>query len=227
MDSACSGQISGAVTGCDTLEMSLQSGEIHRQPAPPTSWFMDSRACRDTYRPAVFADLSAPLAPFTATHGPDAFKATVRDPAAKGSCGAGAVDRAGSVVAPVPFADGPGIGKEIARNALHTSDNFLIWSPQNDTSAWYFAHRQLMRRLKRAFGQKVSFRTCRFSRGASGPVRGDRSRKPLRWAAGTRSGDRRDVSLSPVPASHIARRLLSRDNPPSRIRRDRMAKHAP
>lgn len=228
MDSACSGRISAVVTPCDTPEMSLQSSEIQRQPRPPKSWVMDSRACRDTYRPAVFADLSAPPAPFPATCGSAAFKATVRDPSAKGSRGAGAIDRAGSVVAPVPFAGGPGTNrKEITQKALHASDNFLIDSLQNDTSAWYLPRQQLIGRLKRAYSQKVSSRTRLFWRLMSGPVRGDRSRHPLQWAAGTRSGDRRDVSLSPVPASHITRRRLACDNPPSRICQPPMAKHKP
>lgn len=228
MNSACSGRISAEVTRCDSPEMWLQSDEIHPQLPPPTSCGMDSQACRDTYRPAVFADLSAPPAPFPATCGSAAFEATVRDPTAKGSRGAGAVDRAGSVVAPVPFAGGPGtIRNEITQNALHASDNFLIRSPQNDTSAWYLPHRQVAERPKRASGRKVSSRILRFSRSTSGPIRGDRSRRPLWWAAGTRSGDRRDVSLSPVPASHIVSRLYCCDNPSSRIRAPRMAKQKP
>jgi hypothetical protein len=214
MDRPCSVRISAGVTACDSPEMSLQSGEIPPQLARPRQWAMDSRASHDTHRAARSTRLTAPPAPILTEHGPVVPKATVQGVAAMASDGAGAVVRAGSVVAPVLLGDGPG--------TVHYPDSGGIESPQTDTGVRYLPRRQTL-------AARVSIRTRTLVGCASGPVRGDRSfHRPSRPEDGTRSGDRRDVSLSPVPASHIARPNRDAcDNAPSRIRRLCVAQACP
>lgn len=205
MDRACSARISAGVTACDGSEMSLQSGEIRPQPRRPRQWAMDSRASHDTHRAARFTSLPAPPAPILVMPGPVVSPAAVEDAAAMVSeNGAGAVVRAGFVVAPVLLGDGPG--------TVRRPDDYGIGSPQTDTAVRYLPR-------CRAIAERVSIRTRAPRGSASGPVRCDRSfHRPSRPAEGTRSGDRRDVSLSPVPASHNPRpKRDACDNPPSRI----------
>lgn len=202
--------------------MSLQSGEIPRQPVPPRQWAMDSRASHDTHRAARFTNHQAPPAPGLPKHGPVVSPATVKGAAAMASDGAGAVVRAGSVVAPDLLGDGPG--------TVHDPDRIQIRSPQTDTGVRYLPLSHTAAPAWGELGARVSTRTrSRAMRRASGPVRGDRSfQRPSRPEEGTRSGDRRDLSLSPVPASHIPRpNGDTRDNPASRIRRVCVAQPRP
>ncbi len=226
LNSMCAARISTADTACDSPEICLQSGEIHPQPARHRNPAMDSRACRDTHRPTVFAKHPAPPASLPAPHGFAAFKATVRGSAAMEPLGAGAVGRAGSVVAPAPLVDGSGIVLSNAPN-IQWLDISGILSLQTDTSACYSRRNRPEKPDDEAFGPRDSRWTRRINARASASVRGDRSRHLLRQATGTRSGDRRDVSLSPVPASHQPAIGRPCDNRPSRIRRDRVAKLAP
>lgn len=206
MNRRCSGWISGLDTACDSPEMSLQSGEIPRQPAPPRPWPMDSRASHDTHRAARFTRYTAPPAPRLVVIGPLVSKATAQDAAAMASGGDGAVVRAGSVVAPVLPGGGPG--------TVHPRDDTDNGSPQTDTGVRYLPR-------CRALAERVSRRNRMPPGCAAGQVRRDRSLPSPSWPGeGTRSRDRRDVSLSPVPAPHTA--LPARDacdTTPSRIRR--------
>jgi hypothetical protein len=220
-----------AVTPCDRSEMSLQSGEIRRQPAPPRTMAMDSRASHDTYRAAGIASLTAPPAPILATPVPCASRATVPGIPARMPDGVGAVVRAGSVVAPVLLDDGPGsvpimgtaTRRIIAwpieyRPFIRPSTTQVKPSLQTDITVRYLA------RSRSTHGERVSPRTVPLARRRSGMVRGDRSlHLPLGAPEGTRSGDRRDVSLSPVPAPQSAP-PAPRFTQPSRICRRCVAK---
>ncbi|MGF7153804.1 hypothetical protein GGR40_001574 [Novosphingobium gossypii] len=222
MDSACSLRISAPDTPCDSSEMSLQSGEIRKQSAPATNRSMDDPACRDTHRPAMIADRPAPPALVAAPHGSPAFKATVRGSTAKAPRGVGAVDRVGPVVAPVPLADGSETFRYIHPGAIfaryfRTAHEVPADSPETDMSGCYSPPRAVE---QSAAGDSLWTRPESGRR--SGSARGDRSRSPFR-IAGTRSGDRRDVSLSPVPASQLFPLSIAMRHDPSRLRRSRVA----
>ncbi len=221
MDSICSARISAAVAGCRPSEMSLQSGEIRRQPEPPRKPVMDSRASHDTFRAAGFTSLTAPPAPILVKPAPAVSMATVPGHPARMPGGAGIVVRAGSVVAPVLLGDGPGTPFAMGRDCSVTGKT---QSPQTDTGVGYLPPSRSHRGND---GARVFTRMPVASGAASGSVRGDCSlHRPFRPPEGTRSGDRRDVSLSPVPASHIARFAPCRHQPP-RIRRSVVAKQHP
>lgn len=236
MNRVCSSRISGADTAGDSFEMSMQNGEIPQQPRLPRSWAMDSRASHETLRAADFASLPAPPAPILAKYGPAASRVTVTGAAAKAPDGAGAVDRAGIVVAPVPLADGPGIagpsppalpprGVSSDRGSIRLSTS----SPQSDTGALYSRNRDSGCPPIALTSARVSDPVGPPSRRLPVSVRGDRSRlQPFVAGAGTRSGDRRDVSLSPAPTAQTERprptgAATACDNRASRIRRDRVA----
>lgn len=220
MPRACWSRISAKVTRRDTAEMSLQRGEIPRQTPPSRRLAMDSQASRDTHPVAVPATLTAPPASSVVEHGPDAFKATVRVFSAKNPYGAGTVVRAGSVVAPALLGDGPGTSS--AGRSGRIADG-----PGIDTSACYPARVIFLAIRPATADARVSSRTAALRtlrRRGSGTVRGDRSRHRPQGQAGTRSGDRRDVSLSPVPASHTVSTRHRFPLAPPRICRDRVAR---
>jgi hypothetical protein len=207
--------------------MSLQNGEIPPQPASPRSMAMDSH---DAHRAAGPNDAKAPPAPRVATSGSGMPKATDQDAAAMASCGAGAIERTGSVVAPALFADGPGLPCRLPLSARAPAP---ICRPQTVMAACYSPRCRAVRWLTpEPFGalgfRKTPVSPCRRVRPQD--VRGDRSCHQPSWPAGTRSGDKREVSLSPVPASHIPARHRRRratldcrhDNRP-RIRHSPMA----
>jgi len=185
--------------------MCAQSSEIRRQPGPLTKSAMDSRACHDTHRAAGLEDMAAPPALHVAETGPAALKATVRGTTAKVPRGAGAVVRAGSVVAPALLAVGPGITcrRNIVSKNIRRSDYLWIQSPQIDIRAHYRAHHRPAATHGAGRDTGNSARVLPFVQRITGPVRGDCSRQlPFGPKAGTWSGDRREVSLSPVPAPH-------------------------
>jgi hypothetical protein len=172
----------------------MQNGEIRRQPRPRRTGGMDSRASHDTYRAARFPSPYAPPAPGLATQAP-VVAPTTAPGAALAPSGAGAVVRAGTVVAPVPPGDGSG--------TVHHPRDTTAASPQTDTGLRYLPRNRSAMPCIVAGGLKVSIRAVAPMRCVPRPVRCDRSlHGPPRPGAGTRSGDRRDVSLSPVPASH-------------------------
>lgn len=222
MDSACSLRISAPDTPCDSCEMSLQSGEIRKQPAPATNRSMDSRACRDTHRPAGFADRPAPPALVAALHGSRAFKATVRGSTAKAPHGVGAVDRVGSVVAPVPLADGSetfryGAAREAFARCPPSAHDMLRNTPEILNSRGFSLHRavQACADGRQPPDEPAGGRRFR-------PRRGDRSCDSS-GNAGTWSGDSRGVSLSPVPASQLFPPPTAIRHDPTRIRRSGVA----
>jgi len=230
MNSICSRRISAPDTPRDRHVMSLQNGEIPPQPAAPRPMAMDSH---DAHRAAGPHNSNAPPAPRVSTSGSDVPKATDQDAAAMASCGAGAVERTGSVVAPALFADGPGLPCLLLLFARALRP---ICRPQTVMTACYPPRGRMMRWLTpdplgAVRPRATSVSPCKGLRPQD--VRGDRSRHLPLWPAGTRSGDKREVSLSPVPASHTParhrRRLATRrrldhkhDNRP-RICRARVA----
>lgn len=221
MDSICSARISAAVTGRRPGEMSLQNGEIRRQPGPFRKLVMDSRASHDTYRAAGFMSLKAPPAPILVKADPVVPTATAPGNPARMPGGAGIVVRAGFVVAPVLLGDGPGIPFASERDSIRCSVTDEAQSPQTETGMSYLAPG------RGNHGARVSIRMPGPGGPASGSVRGDRSfHRPFRSPEGTRSRDRRDVSLSPVPAPHIVRGAPCRHQLP-RIHRRAVAKQHP
>jgi hypothetical protein len=204
MNSICSRRISAPDTPRDRHVMSLQNGEIPSQPATPRPMAMDSH---DAHRAAGPHNSNAPPAPRVSTSGSDVPKATDQDAAAMASCGAGAVERTGSVVAPALFADGPGLscslrlsvqgGRPICR--LQTVMT-ACYPPRGQTVEWLTARPFDQNPFGAAARRAIRVSPCRHLRPQD--VRGDRSRHQPSWPAGTRSGDKREVSLSPVPASH-------------------------
>lgn len=242
MNRVCSSRISSADTAGDSPEMCMQNGEIPQQPPLPRTRAMDSRASHETHRAAGFASLPAPPAPILAKCGPAASRVTVTGAAAKAPDGAGAVDRAGIVVAPVPLADGPGIaGLEInVSKTVRRRNTLSTYGLQSDTGRCYSRSRQSGSPPYAQTAVRVSEPVRASSRRHPVSARGDRSRhQPFPAGAGTRSGDRRDVSLSPVPAAQTSRHRNTQaptrqarvvatacDNRASRIRRDRVA-HRP
>lgn len=211
MDRACSLRISKPDTACDSPEMSVQSGEIPAQPASPRKTAMDSRASHDTYRAACSASLQAPPAPILVDREPIVSTATVQGLPARRPDGAGIVVRAGSVVAPALLGDGPGTASGNAGRAISVKPQvFDGQSPRIETIARYLPHRRRTavqwNALAGSPGERNSTPVLAFFRHGRGMVRGDRSsRRPSRPKGGTRSGDRREVSLSPVPAPQLAR----------------------
>lgn len=205
MNSICSRRISAADTPRDRPVMRLQSGEIHRQPPSPRPLAMDSH---DAHRAAGPSSSIAPPAPRAVMSGSDAPKATDQDAAAMASCGAGAVERTGSVVAPALFADGPGLSCALP---LSTLQRLPISRPpactpprrpQSVMAPCYPPRGSKARSLLQGGRDRaISVSPGRPPRLPD--ARGDRSRHQPSWPAGTRSGDKREVSLSPVPASHL------------------------
>lgn len=215
---------------CDCPEMSRQSGEIRAQPGPPRSVAMDSRASHDTYRAAGFASLPAPPAPILARSVPWVSAVTVQGTAAMVPDGAGAVVRAGSVVAPVLLDDGPGTspvtmpvfatvngGTIKGHLSIRSSATRVQASLQTDITVRYLQPSRTAHR-RPTHGTRVSPRMPPPAR--PGMVRGDCSlHLPFGATEGTRSGDRRAVSLSPVPAPQFpaALRITPHSALPSRI----------
>jgi hypothetical protein len=205
MNSICSWRISAPDTPRDRHVMSLQNGEIPPQPEPPRPMAMDSH---DAHRAAGPHNANAPPAPRVATSGSDVSKATDQDAAAMASCGAGAVERTGSVVAPALFADGPGLPFRLLLSARVRRP---ICRPQTVMTACYPPRGRAVQWLTpEPFGAiplgalgLCTMRVSPWTRLRLQDVRGDRSCHQPLWPAGTRSGDKREVSLSPVPASHI------------------------
>jgi hypothetical protein len=233
MNSICSRRISAPDTPRDRHVMSLQNGEIPSQPATPRPMAMDSH---DAHRAAGPQNANAPPAPRVATSGSDVPKAADQDAAAMASCGAGAVERTGSVVAPALFADGPGLPCSLLLFARALRP---ICRPQTVMTACYLprgraVHHAVQGLTPEPFGAiplgalgRRAVRVSPWTRFRLQDVRGDRSRHQPSWPAGTRSGDKREVSLSPVPASHIPvqppvqppvqrRRLAARRSPDRR-----------
>lgn len=218
MNSPCSAWISAADTGCDDPEMSLKcpgkAREIWPQPARSRQSAMNNRECHDMRRAAGFADLMAPPASPSAMSGrPGAWRAAVRRTAAMVWAGTGAVDRAGNEVAPALLGDGPGF----ASRPVASIDPSTYWRPGTDTNACYPAGLRPRSTMTFGVAQSSLLRSARQPAQASRSHRGDCSRhRPMRPEAGTRSGYRRDVSLSPVPASQPSapRRPCRRDNAP-------------
>jgi hypothetical protein len=235
MDRACSRRISADDTARDSPEMCLQTGEIHPQPGAPRPVAMDSRASHDTHRAARFTSLTAPPAPILVTHGPVVSMATVQGAAAMASDGAGAVVRAGSVVAPVLLGDGPGTSHHGPNPKIgHSSVIGEIISLKIVTGMLYWPRCQATGAGVSQNGTRISVPSGVLLQRLFGTVRGDRSLHRPPWSAkGARSGDRRAVSLSPVPASHIQRFAAAPDESccrallPSRIRRVPVAQRQP
>ena len=201
--------------------MSVQNGEIRRQPGPPRKLVMDSRASHDTYRAAGFTSLPAPPAPILVKADPVVSMAAVPGTPARMPGGAGIVVRAGSVVAPALLGDGPGIPAPARQDFIRCSVTDVTRSPQTDTAVSYLPP------SRGENGARVSIRMPGPSGTASGSFRGDCSlHRPFRPTEGARSRDRRDVSLSPVPAPHNARCAPCRHQLP-RIRRGVVAKQHP
>lgn len=153
-----------------------------------------------------FAKFMAPSPPpFAKPVDPETFRATARRTAAKVSGGAGAVRQAGHEVAPALPDDGPGSLFETPIQVIGPAiGQSLARRPKSDTGPWYPPRRRLLPATRYGRAQRYSGRTQCPNPHASGPARGDRSRfSTSKSGAGTRSGYRRGVSLSPVPAPHI------------------------
>lgn len=180
------------------MKCHCKTDEIHWQSVQPSPWGMNSRVRFESFRDAGFANFTAPPALSLAQLvKPGTFKATVRYAAAMASGGAGAVRRAGTEVAPALPGGGPGIVLVMSPQTARVP----VGRQKSDTAPCYPAHRRLTDAIAHGKGQRYFVRMrCAVMR-ASRIVRGDRSRFPTFGpAAGTRSGYRRDVSLSPVPA---------------------------
>ncbi len=207
---------------------------MQQQTARSRSLAMESRTRLESFRASGFAKhLALGLPPaFAKSVMPEAFQATIRDAAAMAPGGAGAVRRAGIEVAPALPGDGPGshsgsgitvpFSPETAR-----PDRGPVHRPESDTGACYPPRRTSARATPPGPDQRYSAPMPCETPHAPEAARGDRSRIPaLLPEAGTRSGNRRDVSLSPVPAPQSSRRCASATRP-SRIPCEILANRQP
>ena len=186
------------------MKFRCKTGEMRWQNASPKPLAMESRTRFESFCAPGFAKHLAPcLTPVSAK--PvlfRTFKATARCAAAMVTGGAGVVRQAGTEVAPALPGGDPGSSFFAASShAAKKLDIRRVKRRESDAGLCCRLRRQTLRAAFPGSGPRYSAPAQCVVPHASWEARGDRSRfLAFGPETGTRSGNRRDVSLSPVPA---------------------------